>query len=44
MDGAAAVPPVPPPNIGQHTDEILQDWLEYDDDRIAVLRMAGVVA
>jgi crotonobetainyl-CoA:carnitine CoA-transferase CaiB-like acyl-CoA transferase len=33
-----------PPRLGEHTDEILRDLLEYDDDRIAALRAAGAIA
>jgi len=33
-----------PPAIGQHTDEVLREWLAYDEPRIAELRRQGVVA
>ncbi len=33
---------MPPPLMGEHTDEILAD-LGYDDARIAALRDAGVI-
>lgn len=29
---------IPPPLLGQHTDEVLRDVLEYDDDRIRDLK------
>jgi len=32
------------PCIGQHTGEILHDWLGIDEDRITELRVQGVVA
>jgi alpha-methylacyl-CoA racemase len=34
----------PPAHAGQHTDEILADWLSADADRIAKLRADGAVA
>ncbi len=34
----------PPAHAGQHTDEILADWLGKDGDAIAALRTAGAVA
>ncbi len=34
----------PPAHAGQHTDEILADWLGADDGRIAELRADGTVA
>ncbi len=34
----------PPAHTGQHTDEILAEWLGADDDRIAALRASGTVA
>ena len=34
----------PPSHPGQHTDEILTEWLGVDTDRIAALRSDGTVA
>lgn len=34
----------PPAHAGQHTDEILEDWLGLDSDSIAELRSTGAVA
>ena len=34
----------PPAHAGQHTDEILTDWLDADADRIAKLRADGAVS
>ena len=34
----------PPAHAGQHTDEVLGDWLGADADRIAKLRETGAVA
>jgi formyl-CoA transferase len=41
-----APPPAPtaPPDIGEHTDEVLRDWLGYDAAHIASLRTAGAIA
>jgi len=33
-----------PPNLGEHSDEILQEWLDYNAQKIADLRTKGVVA
>lgn len=33
-----------PPELGQHTDEVLSEWLQLDAKRIAALREYGVVA
>lgn len=33
-----------PPELGQHTDEVLSEWLQLDAKRIAALREQGVVA
>lgn len=34
----------PPAHTGQHTDEVLAEWLGADEERIAALRAAGTVA
>jgi alpha-methylacyl-CoA racemase len=34
----------PPAHAGQHTDEILNEWLGADPDRIAKLRETGAIA
>jgi len=34
----------PPPKLGEHTDPVLTDLLGYDDQRIAELRAAAVIA
>jgi crotonobetainyl-CoA:carnitine CoA-transferase CaiB-like acyl-CoA transferase len=34
---------LPPPLLGQHTDEVLAEWLGYDTARIGELREKGVV-
>ena len=36
-------PNSPPPLLGQHTDEVLRDVLEADDETLANLRSAGVI-
>ena len=33
----------PVPTAGQHTSEILNDWIDYDHDRVAALKVDGVV-
>lgn len=33
-----------PPGLGEHTDVVLAEWLNYPSERIAALRRAGVVA
>ncbi len=35
--------PLPPPLLGQHTDEVLGERLGYDADRLASLRAAGII-
>ena len=34
----------PPAHVGQHTVEVLGEWLGMDDERIAALRSAGALA
>ncbi len=34
----------PPPQLGEHTNEVLRDLLRLDDDTLARLRNAGVIA
>ena len=34
----------PPAHVGQHTDEVLSDWLGADEARIAELRNGGAIA
>lgn len=34
----------PPPALGEHTDEVLRNWIGYDAERIRALRTSGVVA
>lgn len=41
--GTPLADPQPAPALGQHTDEVLQEILGYDQARIAALREAGVV-
>lgn len=33
-DNGAKVPVTPPPRLGQHTSEVLGDWLGWDADRV----------
>lgn len=33
-----------PPELGEHTDQVLDEWLGYGAERVAELRAAGVVA
>jgi CoA:oxalate CoA-transferase len=33
----------PPPTLGEHTDEILQNLLGYTEDKIKALRHKGVI-
>lgn len=34
----------PPPTLGQHTDEVLRDLLQYSDEEIASLKRDGVIS
>jgi crotonobetainyl-CoA:carnitine CoA-transferase CaiB-like acyl-CoA transferase len=33
-----------PPEIGQHSNEVLREWLDYDEGKIAELRRCGAIA
>jgi crotonobetainyl-CoA:carnitine CoA-transferase CaiB-like acyl-CoA transferase len=44
LRGTPVVPPVAPPTLGQHTDQILRESLGMDAGRIAQLREKGAVA
>ena len=37
------VEPIPPPVLGQHTEEVLRDILEYSDSEIDSLEQDGAV-
>ena len=37
------LPPRPSPRLGEHTDEILRDVLQFDEGRIAAIRQSGAV-
>ena len=41
--GTAAVP-APAPLLGQHTDQVLTDWLDLSDSEIAELRTTGALS
>lgn len=43
LDGRAAVPTLPPPALGEHTDAVLREILGYDDQRLADLRASGAL-
>jgi crotonobetainyl-CoA:carnitine CoA-transferase CaiB-like acyl-CoA transferase len=32
-----------PPRLGEHTDEVLREWLGYSDESIAELRKSSVI-
>lgn len=34
---------IAPPELGQHSDEVLREWLGYETDRIAQLRQQGAI-
>jgi len=40
---APGTPPLPPPALGEHTDEVLRDVLGLDAAAIGALREKGVV-
>ena len=33
----------PPPTLGEHTDHVLKDILEYDDEKICYLKKKGII-
>ncbi len=43
VDGALGLAVAPPPRLGEHTDLVLRDLLQYPAARIAELRSAGVI-
>ena len=43
FDPPEAFTPAPPAMLGQHTDSVLGELLQYSADRVAALRKAGVV-
>jgi formyl-CoA transferase len=44
LTGAELAPPTFPPRLGEHTDEVLKEFLRLDEQRLAELRQSGVVA
>jgi len=43
MSGTPPEPRLAPPTLGEHTDTVLGDLLEMDDDEIAKLRDCGII-
>jgi len=43
VDGAMGLSVAPPPRLGEHTDRVLRELLEYPAARIAELRSAGAI-
>jgi glutaryl-CoA transferase len=43
VDGAMGLEAAPPPKLGEHTDAVLGELLEYGAARLAALRASGVV-
>lgn len=41
--GTPLADPLPPPSVGQHTDEVLRQTLGYGDEQIAALRRSGAL-
>ncbi|MFM8556164.1 MAG: CaiB/BaiF CoA transferase family protein [Betaproteobacteria bacterium] len=44
LRGTPVEPPKPPPTLGQHTDEILRDYLSINAGQIDTLRKSGAIA
>jgi len=42
-DGQSLCSPLAPPEVGQHSEEVLCQWLGYEGARIGALRRSGVV-
>ena len=43
IDGAHATYRSPPPKLGEHTAAVLRDWLDYDAQAVASLRLQKVI-
>ena len=43
VDGTTSSYRMPPPRLGEHTDEVLRSWVGYDEGAIEHLRSTGVV-
>lgn len=43
-DGAGTFPVTAPPELGEHTDEVLREWIGLADAQIAQLRSQGAIA
>jgi crotonobetainyl-CoA:carnitine CoA-transferase CaiB-like acyl-CoA transferase len=43
VDGTHATYRVPPPRLGEHTGEVLQSWLDYDEHTVEQLRRTKVI-
>ncbi|MCS6851959.1 MAG: CoA transferase [Gemmataceae bacterium] len=43
IDGSTLPPPTMPPRLGEHTEQVLRQWLGLDDDRLDELRRERVI-
>lgn len=43
VDGSSSTYRLPPPRLGQHTEEVLREWLGYDRSRITKLRAVKAI-